>query len=274
MNRRATQIGFSQRIRLEWLEKTAKLVLAGNDKAAINAALQEMLRDKVSVGSKAVRGNRDKVITILIKIWLTVPKELEMLRDEGLQILRRLSRKDSIAVHWGMALAVYPFWGAIATHIGRLLRLQGTAAVAHVQRRVREQYGERETVSRAAHRVLRSYIDWGVLNETEKKGVYRQGQIYSIQDPKLVAWLVEASLHARISGSATPKDLLNNMSLFPFRLAYISAEHLASQSSRLYLLRHGLDDTLLMLRKPGKASIEEGAHNDFEPDTRNEERQD
>ena len=137
MNGRATQIGFSQRIRLEWLEQTANLALAGNDKAAISDVLQEVLQDKLSVGGHAIRGNREKAITILMKTWLTVPRELEALRDDGLQILQGLRRNDRIAVHWGMALAVYPFWGAVATHTGRLLRLQGTAAAVHVQRRVR-----------------------------------------------------------------------------------------------------------------------------------------
>jgi hypothetical protein len=53
MTRRTDQIGFSQRVRLEWLEQTANLVLAGNDKAAINQALEELLKDKVSIGSQA-----------------------------------------------------------------------------------------------------------------------------------------------------------------------------------------------------------------------------
>jgi len=55
MNYRENQIGFSQRIRLEWPEQTANLVLAGNDKLAIIAALQELLKDKVSVGGDAER---------------------------------------------------------------------------------------------------------------------------------------------------------------------------------------------------------------------------
>jgi hypothetical protein len=260
MNGRKAQIGFSQRIRLEWFEKTANLILAGNDKTAVNDSLQEMLKDKVSVGGQAVRGNREKAITILMKTWLTVPGGLEAFRDEGLKILQRLPRKDRIAVHWGMALATYPFWGAVAAHTGRLLRLQGTAAAAHIQRRIKEQYGERETVSRAARRVLRSFIDWGVLNETQDKGVYAQGNQYSIQDPKLIAWLVEASLHARMNGSAAIKDLLDSPSIFPFRLAHVSAEHVASLSPRLNILRHGLDDDLVMLRENnGQAARKEGA---------------
>ncbi|MFH1952278.1 MAG: hypothetical protein ABIL06_11755 [Pseudomonadota bacterium] len=249
MNGRKAQIGFSQRIRLEWFEQTANLILAGNDKTAINDSLQDLLQDKLSVGGQAVRGNREKVITILLKTWLTVPSGLEALRDEGLGILQGLSRKDRIAVHWGMALAAYPFWGSVAAHTGRLLRLQGTAAAAHVQRRVREQYGERETASRAARRVLRSFIDWGVLNETQDKGVYAPGNQTLLQEPRTIAWLVEASLHGRLNGSAAIKDLLEGPSIFPFRLAHISAEQVVSLSPRLDILRHGLDDNLVMLRK-------------------------
>jgi len=249
MNNRQKQIGFSQRIRLEWLQYTANLVLAGNDKDAVNSSLQELLKDKVSVGGKAVRGNKEKAITILMKIWLNVPGDLEAVRDDGLELLKTLPRKDQIAVHWGMAMAVYPFWAAVAAHTGRLLRLQGTAAAAHVQRRVREQYGERETVSRAARRVIRSFVDWGVLNETTEKGIYGQGLTRSIDDHRLISWLIEASLHARSNGSAATRDLLDSTSLFPFRLAHVSAEYLVSASPRLYLLRHGLNQDLIILRE-------------------------
>jgi hypothetical protein len=249
MSDRYAQIGFSQRIRLEWLAKTANLILAGNDKSAVNDALQEMLKDKVSIDGHAVRGNKEKAITIMMKIWLTVPRGLETLRDEGLEILQKLPQKDHIAVHWGMALATYPFWGTVAAHTGRLLRLQGTAAAAQIQRRVKEQYGERDTASRAARRVLRSFIDWEILSETQNRGVYAQGNQYSIQEPRLITWLVEASLHARINGSSTTKELLNNPSIFPFHLTYISAEHMASLSPRLKTLHHNLDDNLVMLQK-------------------------
>ncbi len=249
MNGRASQIGIDRIIRLDWLEKTANLVIAGNTKTSINEILQDLLKNNLSGGKLGVRGSREKTITILMKIWLTVPRDLEALRDEGLQIHQGLPRKDRIVVHWGMALAAYPFWGAVAAHTGRLLRLQGTAAAAHVQRRIKEQYGERETVSRSVQRVLRSFIDWNVLNETDDKGIYAQGNRYSIQDSRLIAWLVKASLHTRANGSAAIKDLLDSPSIFPFRLAHVSAEYLVSLSPRLELLRHGLDDNLVMLER-------------------------
>jgi len=254
MTRRTDQIGFSQRVRLEWLAQTANLVLAGNDKAAINEALQELLKDKVSVGGLSKGSNRNKTISILRKVWVTTPEELIPLRNDGLSFLSTQSSSLtphhlSIAIHWGMVMAVYPFWSCVATQTGRLLRLQGSAAAAHVQRRVREQYGERETVSRAARRVLRSYLDWGVLQETGAKGIYSAGATLAIDDSRLIAWLAEASLHARANGSAPLKDLIDSPSLFPFRIKPVHAESLVAASSRLDLLRHGLDDDLIMLRK-------------------------
>ncbi|NKE72826.1 hypothetical protein [Candidatus Manganitrophus noduliformans] len=243
------QIGFSQRVRLEWFEQTANLVLAGNDKSAVNNALQKLLKDKVSVNGQAERGNREKIITILLKVWLNAPAKLESLRVRGLELLRGLPRADHMAVHWGMVMAVYPFWSGVATQVGRLLKLQGSATAAHVQRRVREQYGERETVSRATRRVLRSYLDWGVLQKTDTKGIYTAGTTQPVDDSLLIAWLVEAAMHARANGLTTLKDLLDSPSFFPFRLKPTHAESLVGASSRLDILRHGLDDDLIMLRK-------------------------
>jgi hypothetical protein len=262
-NRRG-QVGFSQRVRLEWLERIASLVLAGNEQPAINAVLQEFLKDKVSVGGDAERGNREKIISILMKVWLNVPHELGVLRADGLELLKRLPRSDRIAVHWGMVMAVYPFWAAVAAQVGRLLKLQGSAAAAHVQRRIREQYGERETVARAARRILRAYADWGVLAETGRKGVYRQGLSLTVNDSQLVSWLIEASLHARSNlsarghaqagGSAPLKELIENPSLFPFSLKQVTGESLIATSPRLELLRHGLDENLVMLRSNNRIS--------------------
>lgn len=248
MTRRADQIGISQRVRLEWLEKTANLILAGNEKTTVKDALEELLQDKISIGSHAERGNREKTITILLKTWSAAPKELEHLRTEGLELLRSVPRCDHMVIHWGMLMAVYPFWSYVAAQTGRLLRLQGSAAVHQVQRRVRERYGERDTVSRATRRVLRSYYDWGVLQITDLKGVYSADTLLTIDNIRLIAWLVEASLQTRESSSASLKDLLDNPSLFPFRIKPVSDVSILASSSSLDLLQQGLDDNLVLLR--------------------------
>ncbi|RJX22805.1 MAG: hypothetical protein C4575_00750 [Desulforudis sp.] len=184
-----------------------------------------------------------------MKVWLTTPSELEPLRDASLELLKVIPRSNHLAIHWGMVMAVYPFWADVATQTGRLLRIQGSAAAAHVQRRVREQYGERETVSRAARRVLRSYLDWDVLEEIGEKGIYIAGTPLLIEDPRLTTLLLEASLRARGTDSATLKDLSDSPSLFPFQFEQFRAESLPATSSGLDIIRQGMDEDLVVLRK-------------------------
>ncbi len=248
-DRRHEQIGLDRLIKFEWLERTAYLVLAGNKAPEVKSVLQEELAGAFRSSNTNVRGSLDKTITILLKTWVSVSREIRPLQKDGLELLSNLERKDHIAIQWCMIMAAYPFWGSVATHAGRLLKLQGAAASSQVQRRVREQYGERETVSRRVRYVLRSFIEWGVLKETGEKGVYGKGNQYSVEDPRLIAWMIEATLHARANGSAAIKDLLDSPSIFPFRLAHISAENLASISPRVSVLRHGLDDDLVLLNK-------------------------
>lgn len=247
-NHRDSQIGVDRLVRLNWLERTAYLVLAGNDASSVKAALQDDLRRAFRSGNTKVRGSLDKTITVLMKIWVRPPRHLHLLLREGLAFLSLLPREDHIAIHWGMTMAVYPFWEVVATHVGRLLRLQGTISANQVQRRVREQYGERETVLRRTRYVLRSFVDWGVLKEASEKGLYAAGLSRDIARVELIAWLVEAFLHAHPSGSMDLRAVLASPSLFPFRLSQVPAPQLVAVSERLEVLRHGLDQDLIMLR--------------------------
>lgn len=252
--RRHAQVGIDRLIRLEWLERTVNLVLAGNEAHETKTVLQEELSGAFRSSNADVRGSLDKTITILLRIWADVSGGIHPLRKDGLNLLSSLPRQDHIVVHWGMTMAVYPFWSEIAAHTGRLLRLQGAAASAQIQRRAREQFGERETVSRRVRYVLRSFISWGVLEETQIKGTYHPGKRYPVEDPSLIAWIAEASLRARVNGSAAAKDLLRSPRIFPFQLAHISPEHLISLAPRLNVFRHGLDEDLVMLRENARTA--------------------
>src|SRR5207244_3478913 len=148
-----------------------------------------------------------------------------------------------LAVHWGMVMAAYPFFGRVAETTGRLLRLQSTVAAAQVQRRIREELGERETVARAARRILRSFHDWGVLEETGRRGVYQPAPSLPLSDPRLASWLLEATLVASRSTTMSFKALLQNPSLFPFALQPLSAVALTA-GGRVSLSRLGLDQEL------------------------------
>ncbi len=269
-------VGLSQRIRLEWLDEAAALARAGRDRAQAWSALAEMLRDKVSVGGSSPRGNREKTVTILTRIWCEPPPRLLPLRDAGLRLLDGIGSAEAgepvevvesagitepagamelaerLAVHWGMTMAVYPFWNAVATQAGRLLRLHGVATAAQVHRRVQEQYGERPTVARATRRVVRSFVDWGVLADTETRGRYVAAEPRPVRAPAVVAWLAEAALHVRDGELGAPvQELLGQPGLFPFRVSYVTARGLAGESPRLDVAHQGLDTEVVGLRGAG-----------------------
>ena len=238
-------IGFSQRIRLDWLDYTANAVLAGSPEGEIVTALRERLRERFSLGGDRVSGNRDKAVSILTRVWVAVPDERRPLRDEGLDLLRQAGADDRMLVHWCMCMAAYPFFGAVAEATGRLLRLQGTAAAAQVQRRLRERLGERETVARAARRVLRAFIDWGVLAETGGKGLYRGAAKRIAEDGPTAVWVLKAMLSAGRGTPQSPSALLRAPRLFPFEIALPSPAELEACSA-FEILRHGLDHEILL----------------------------
>lgn len=249
LKRQRSQIGLDRLVLLQWLERTAALVLGGNDEATIKSTLQADLKESLRSDDTNVRGSIDKSVTILLRVWVRTPHDLAPLRSTALTLLENCEQSQRVAIHWGMLSAVYPFWARVAGQVGRLLQLQGHAASNQVQRRIREQYGERETVSRRVRYVLRSFVDWHVLAETDQKGVYTAGPRTVVQDMRLAAWLIEASLYAHGDGSAPLRELINSPSLFPFQLGTLKSGNLLSASTRLDILRHGLDDEIIMLQR-------------------------
>ncbi len=242
----AGQIGFSQRIQLDWLEKSANLVLAGMDRKKITEQLQDHLREELSVGGTAPRGNREKAISILLRIWFTGRSEWPFIREQGLKLLREIPVRHHIAIHWGMSMAVYPFFGSVAEATGRLLQLQETVGSSQIQRRLRERFGERETVSRAARRILRVFSDWGILEDTQTKGVYQlKGGKAPLHHDSIAPWLLMARL---ASGDGQPESLrvlANHPCFFPFQMQAPSMGELEA-SDGIHVSHHGIDNETMI----------------------------
>jgi len=245
------QVGFNQRIQLDWLELTAANVAARKSRSEIHAILDNYLADKLSIGGQSQYSNRRKAITILLKIWASTPEALIPLRDEGLKYLRNSPQSHHFPIHWGMTMAVYPFFGLVAKTVGRLLRLQGTLTPAQVLRRVKAQLGERETVTRATQRVLRCFVDWQVLQDTGERGVYQAASVQSIEDQSLIVWLIEAALVASAVESGSVKEITQTPALFPFSVEQPNLRQLET-NQRLELFRQGLDQDVIVLCAAGR----------------------
>jgi len=106
-------------------------------------------------------------------------------------------------------------------------------------------------VSRSTRYVLRAFADWGVLVDTDTKGTYIPTSPMCIDDPSLANWILEATMFASDTTSIDFRSLANSPALFPFHLMLVTPEALAN-SGRLEIVRHGVADDLVLLRKTTK----------------------
>ena len=181
MSRRTRRIiGFDRKIRLSWLDATVEWTAQGLSAAEARAQLERLLDGQVAGdGPHSARG---KTMTVLLHVWKAVPDAAVPLRDDGLALLSSRCGRDRLPLHWGMCLATYPFFRDVAATTGRLLALQGTAALSQIVRRMAESWGERSTLTRAVQRVVRSCVEWGVLVETGGRGTYSCAEKIAVPD--------------------------------------------------------------------------------------------
>lgn len=248
MGKRHEAIGIKQAIRFEWMQKAANLLLAGLDAKTIRQELHEFLADRKGNGSEGERSDQTRtfVVNNLMKIWVAPDHELIPFRDASLAFLRK-NPSMALAVHWGMISAVYPFWFNVARQTGRLLALQDQVTQTQIINRLKEQYGDRQTVSRYARFVIRSFVAWGTLKDSEAKGCYEQSDLVTISDYDLVFLLIEAALHAMPEGKAALGLLINAPAFFPFWFPVLTGDLIAQRVPRIDVIHHGLDDELLTL---------------------------
>lgn len=248
MHRRHEAIGIKQTIRFEWMQQAANLLLAGLNAKTIRQELHDFLADRKGNGSEGKRSDQTRtfVVNNLMKIWVSPDPELVPFRDTSLAFLRE-HPSMALALHWGMISAVYPFWFNVARQTGRLLALQDQVTQTQVLNRLKEQYGDRQTVTRYARFVIRSFIVWGVLKDSDAKGCYEKAAPVSIADANLAILMFESALLATPEAKGALGLLLNNPGLFPFQLPVMTGDFVAQRSDRIDVVRYGLDDELLKL---------------------------
>jgi hypothetical protein len=239
------QIGLDRILRVEWLDATAHWVKESFLKDEIRPKLDKLLESFLA--NTGTRGSRDKTITALMKIWVNVPQHLRPLRDDGLRLLDILDTKQKIAVHWGMCIAVYPFFRDIATVTGRLINVQGTAVMAQITRRMVESWGERSTLIRATQRVVRTFVYFGALQETDRKGVYKAANKIKLDNfNELTTWLIESYILSNGNKMKSLQEVLNHPAFFPFEM-HLTAWDIP-KDSRIEIHRHGLDESMVVVR--------------------------
>ena len=249
MNRRHDKLGIKQTIQKHWMDYVVQMMLAGLNEKEIRAELDEFLATQKQSGGTGERGKKTYGMAIsILASWFAPDKDLISFRDYALELIRHENIKNWLPCHWAVISASYPFWFNVAKQTGRLFNLQDQITQVQVFSRLKEQYGDRETVARNSRYVIRSFVAWGVLEDSKVKGCYEQCKPMGISEPNLAILLYEAALYAHKEGKAALGFLKNSPAFFPFRLPVLTGDYISQQSKTIDVVRYGLDDELLKLR--------------------------
>ena len=252
MTKRHDSLGIKQVIRLEWMDKAINLSMSGMDAKEIRLELHEYLTGRKSDGSIGERSKqtRTQAVVILMNIWgKPSPEIVAFIENVKLRTQsNQIDQAEKMALHWATISAAYPFWFNVARQVGRLLNLQDQITKQQIVRRLKEQYGDRQTVSRFARYVIRSFVAWGVLRDTSRKGCYERGKMLTINDQQTVSLLLEGALYTISESKSSINALYNNPGFYIFDLPLLTGELLAQVNSRIEVMRFGVDEEILKLR--------------------------
>ena len=251
MRNRLEAIGIKQVVRLEWYELALNLMLGGRSEREIRKFLDEFISERKQSGGYGERGEQTytKAITQIMKSWVAPEEQLIPFRNDLLKHAGSNSLEIRTALHWAVTCAAYPFWFRLAFQTGRLLNLQNAITQNQIRLRCFEAMGERSTVERSARRVIRMFVQWGILEDSNIKGCYKRSIPIKIADPNLAILLFESALIATPGATSTMRVLLNNPAFFPFQLPAITGDFISQHSERIEVARFSLDEEFLKLKE-------------------------
>ncbi|MEE4357185.1 MAG: hypothetical protein V2I97_12020 [Desulfococcaceae bacterium] len=247
--KRYKKLGIKQTIQPDWMDRVVQMLLAGMSETEIRKDLDDYLSTQKQSGGIGERGKKTYGLAIgILSSWFGREKELKKFCEKALDLAKTLPPSDWLPLHWAVISASYPFWFHVAKQVGRILNLQDKITQKQIFDRLKEQYGDRETVARNARYTVRSFVAWHTLKDTDRKGFYEKTAPYIIDKPDTALLLYEAALHTVPEGKAVLGFLTNNPGFFPFQLPRLSGDYIAQNCERMDVLHYGCDDKLLQLR--------------------------
>ncbi|MDD3893612.1 MAG: hypothetical protein PHU36_01120 [Syntrophomonadaceae bacterium] len=235
------RIGMDKKVELEGLEQLAFGLKEHKACTDLKEALDNFLRGKING-----KESRRKQLNVLMRIWVSVPTEHEQLRDRALTFLSTTTTRERLALHWGLCLLAFELFRDVASILGKLFNLKDESNLSQVHNRIVESWGDRTTLIYAVQRMLRSMANWGVLQEAEKKGLYKPAKKIRLEDKDLKLWLMECYLTCIEQKAISLQSINEAPALFPFVVDIKLGDLMNSDSYEVN--RQGLDVDVVELR--------------------------
>ena len=241
MSEKKLSIGFDRYVEKEWLDQTASWAAQGKMRNEMHALVDDYLAPYIN-GATSLR----KTKNVLFGVWVNTSDKNSAFKEQGIKLLNTCSNNERLAIHWGLAIASYPFFASLARLTGRLLRLQDDISSKELVRRSVEQHGDTESVRRATARLLQSFGEWGVLIP-ESKSLFHPPQKIKLDNPDLVTWLLASLFFSSERDRLSTEEILSDPAWFPFEIPHTAFQ--VGKSQILEIVHQGVGNDLISLKK-------------------------
>ncbi len=204
----ANEIGILVPLKYDWMEKTVELLQDGLEPSEIKQKLREYLSFEMESPT-----NIRKTCTELMDTWVLVQEDIRPIRDYALSIYAEENCTHAL-LHWCLLLLRYPVFSDMAGMIGKVLLFQDSFTAGWINKRIKEQWGDRNTFKKSIGVILRTMCELGAL-ESIDTGVYSAKQ-RNIQSNIDLQMLMKTLLNPRMNAYYEVQDLSRVPQMFPF----------------------------------------------------------
>lgn len=204
------RVNFSRHIEIQWLDSVAVWVTEGKQKKELDELIDLMLEPSVTC-----KVNRGKTRNQLTKLWSPNSDDVtESFTQFAIEAVLGSERPDFV-LHWGMLVAKNNFFADVVRFIGRREKHAEVFTYAQVQKNIVELYGDTETVKRGLRSVLKTLVDFRVL-ERQTNRTYKAHKLEHKVESKYKSWLLQSLMYSQRYRSRSLTYMLDDLVWFPF----------------------------------------------------------
>jgi len=161
-------VTLNRSLKASWIVAALRLRASSSDLETAKAELEALIGQDIQ-GKESIR----KSLRYLRQLWLEPHPEHGDLQNEAIGLYKEHPTfGNACFLSYFMLITIYPFAREVAEVCGQLNRLQGTVKTEQIKRKIAGIHGEREQVLRSARCVVFAFVELGMLQTADKKGVY------------------------------------------------------------------------------------------------------
>lgn len=201
-------VGLSRSIKLEWLNKTADLVIEGKLEKEIKDELNEYLVYEIKSPT-----NLRKTREILMTIWVRSGDEFPELRIKAIDAYKS-EKNNKLAIHWCLMIVAYPVFADVCGLLGKLTNIQDTFTTSWLKEKLFETWGERTTLLHSSDKILQTLKYIGAIGNI-KTGTYKTNK-YQVNDSEAITLMIMTILLSNEKAYFEVAEIPNIPQMFPF----------------------------------------------------------